>query len=371
MIVNWYVENGYNFLALSDHNILSEGDKWIQLSSAGTTVKEAYQKYLSKFGQDWVESTQDPESGINVRLKPLNEFRSLFESPSQFLLMRGEEITARYVNLPVHLNATNLKTIIAPQTGQSVQEVIQKNVEAVYQQREETGQPILVHINHPNFGWAMTAKDIAKVEKEKFFEVYNGHPAVRNYGDQDHMSTEKMWDYILTYRLTEPGKNIIYGIATDDAHNYHSYQINKSNPGRGWVMVKSIHLTPESVISAMEKGDFYASTGVYIKSIQSNPKSYAITIQPENGITYSTQFIGVAKNDITDIDTFKNSEMKDIINDNTIGKILSVKEGAKVSYQFQGNEIYVRAKIISSKLKENPYAQNDFESAWLQPVVLN
>ena len=351
--------------------MLSEGDKWIQLSSAGTTVKEAYQKYLAKFGQDWVESTQDPESGINVRLKPLNEFRSLFESPSQFLLMRGEEITARYVNLPVHLNATNLKTIIVPQTGQSVQEVIQKNVEAVYQQREETGQPILVHVNHPNFGWAMTAKDIAKVEKEKFFEVYNGHPTVRNYGDQDYMSTEKMWDYILTYRLTEPEKNIIYGIATDDAHNYHSYQINKSNPGRGWVMVKSIHLTPESVISAMEKGDFYASTGVYIKSIQSNPKSYAITIQPENGITYSTQFIGVVKNDISDIDTFKNSEMKDIINDNTIGKILSVKEGAKVSYQFQGNEIYVRAKIISSKLKENPYAKNDFESAWLQPVVLN
>ena len=29
MIVNWYVEHGYNFLALSDHNILSEGNKWI------------------------------------------------------------------------------------------------------------------------------------------------------------------------------------------------------------------------------------------------------------------------------------------------------------------------------------------------------
>ena len=126
MIVSWYDEHGYNFLALSDHNILSEGNKWIMLSSASKTVKEAYQKYLSKFGHPWVESTEDTESGLSVRLKPLDEFRSLFESPSQFLLMQGEEITARYVNLPVHLNATNLKTIILPQTGQSVQEVIRK-----------------------------------------------------------------------------------------------------------------------------------------------------------------------------------------------------------------------------------------------------
>ena len=229
MIVSWYVEHGYNFLALSDHNILSEGNKWIMLSSASKTVKEAYQKYLSKFGHPWVESREDTESGLSVRLKPLDEFRSLFESPSQFLLMQGEEITARYVNLPVHLNATNLKTIIPPQTGQSVQEVIRKNVDAVYQQREETGRPILVHLNHPNFGWAITAKDIAEVEKEKFFEVYNGHPAVRNYGDQDHMSTEKMWDYILTYRLTKPEKSLIYGLATDDAHNYHDYQTSINN----------------------------------------------------------------------------------------------------------------------------------------------
>ena len=63
--------------------------------------------------------------------------------------------------------------------------------------------------------------------------------------------------------------------------------------------------------------------------------------------------------------------MKDIINHQSIGKILSTQSGARVSYQFQGNEIYVRAKVISSKLQENPYSNNDFESAWLQPVDLN
>ena len=57
----------------------------------------------------------------------------------------------------------------------------------------------------------------------KIFEVYNGHPAVRNYGDQDHISTEKMWDQILTHRLINGTDEIIYGIATDDVHNYHQY----------------------------------------------------------------------------------------------------------------------------------------------------
>src|SRR6266702_2471722 len=29
MIVDWYKQHGYHFLALSDHNILAQGDKWI------------------------------------------------------------------------------------------------------------------------------------------------------------------------------------------------------------------------------------------------------------------------------------------------------------------------------------------------------
>ena len=168
MIVSWYTENGYNFLTLSDHNILSVGDKWITIPQGNGIIENAYQKYLAKFGLGWVETEEDIESGPKVRLKPLNEFRSLFESPGKFLLMQGEEITARFVNIPVHLNATNLYNLILPRSGESVGEVIQNNVDAVYQQRQEIGRPILVHVNHPNFGWALTVKDIASVKNENF-----------------------------------------------------------------------------------------------------------------------------------------------------------------------------------------------------------
>ena len=63
--------------------------------------------------------------------------------------------------------------------------------------------------------------------------------------------------------------------------------------------------------------------------------------------------------------------LTNIINHQSIGKILSTQSGTKVNYQFQGNEIYVRAKVISSKMQENQYSNNDFESAWIHQVDLN
>jgi hypothetical protein len=35
----------------------------------------------------------------------------------------------------------------------------------------------------------------------------------------------------------------------------------------------------------------------------------------------------------------------------------------------KGDEIYVRARVTSSKVKENPYREGEFEMAWTQPLV--
>ena len=110
---------------------------------------------------------------------------------------------------------------------------------------------MIPHINHPNFGWALTAEDIMLVKGDKFFEVYNGHPIVNNYGDKNHTGTERMWDIILTKRLAELGQEAIWGTGVDDAHAYHEMTSKKSNAGRGWVMVRSAELTPAAFIAAM------------------------------------------------------------------------------------------------------------------------
>ncbi len=82
MIADWYKRAGYHFLALSDHNILSEGTRWFELkapvSLKGEVVQrgggEVLQKYLRRFGPDWVELRENAgaprgaaEAAVGVR----------------------------------------------------------------------------------------------------------------------------------------------------------------------------------------------------------------------------------------------------------------------------------------------------------------
>ena len=372
MIVDWYKRNGYHFLALSDHNILSEGQKWIDVAKSSGGMA-AFNRYSARFDTDWVERRQQ-DGKLWARLKPLNEFRALFEEPSRFLLIQGEEITDRFNSLPVHLNATNLIIYIPPQSGSSVLDTMQNNVNAVLKQQEETGQPMIVHVNHPNYGWAITAEEMAALKGERFFEVYNGHPYVRNYGNAKRASAERMWDIILTRRLAEMGGEIMYGIAVDDAHNYHEQAADKSNAGRGWVMVRSKYLTPESLIAAIEAGDFYASTGVSLNAIDYDGEKIRIDIQAKPGVTYTTQFIGTRRGydrDSEPVIVMVKEQPVSVTRrySDDVGLVLAQINGVAPSYTLKGDEIYVRAKIISSKKKENPYAKGEVEVAWTQPVV--
>ncbi len=52
-----------------------------------------------------------------------------------------------------------------------------------------------------------------------------------------------------------------------------------------------------------------------------------------------------------------------------IGAVLAEVKGNEAVYKLKGDEIYVRAKVVSSRLKENPYAEGDFETAWVQPLM--
>ena len=237
MIADWYRSNDYNFLGISDHNILAEGQRWIHVEkNAGSRV--AFEKYLKRFSDDWVEFKVENEVP-QVRLKTFAEYQAKMNVPGEFLMIQSEEITDRFQGLPIHLNATNLKKHIAPRGGTSPAAVLQNNVNAVLEQRKETGQPMFPHINHPNFGWALKPTDMIDLKGERFFEVYNGHPSVRNQGDKDHLSTSQMWDIINAYRTGVYKLPLLFGLATDDSHNYHQLAIGKSNTGRGWVMVKA------------------------------------------------------------------------------------------------------------------------------------
>jgi hypothetical protein len=52
-----------------------------------------------------------------------------------------------------------------------------------------------------------------------------------------------------------------------------------------------------------------------------------------------------------------------------VGMLLSEVAGTNASYTLRGDEIYVRAKIVSSRLKGSPSVAGEYESAWTQPLV--
>lgn len=354
VITAWYKQHGYNFLAISDHNVLQEGPKWVTVDSSDY---DHYMRYVRLFGDRWVEvepladSLSDGDAELwRVRLKTMTEYRSLFEEPGKFLLIKSEEISDRFENKPIHVNATNVQKLISPQRGTSVVEVLQHNVDAILDQAAATNKPILPHINHPNFGFAIMAEELAEVHGDNFFEVYNGHPLVHNSGDSAHLSTDAMWDYLLTQRLVENGA-LFYGLAVDDAHHYSKFDVVRANPGRGWVMVHATGLTPAGIISALESGDFYASSGVVLDSIWHTSQKYGLAIQPRPGVQYTTQFI---------VTLADHPEQRGIVR--------ATSSGLAVEYAIQGDELYVRAKVVSSRLKENPGTPGELEQAWVQPV---
>ena len=370
MIAAWYKAQGYHFLAISDHNLMQLGQQWLT-TKTNHGGGEVLAKYVARFGPDRVEQRISKGTNHQVRLRPLPEYRVWLEEPGRFLMIPSEEITDRHLTAPIHLNVTNIKEPLKPAGGTNVVDVIQRNVDAVAAQRERTRQPMFLHVNHPNFGWGITAEELMQVQGERFFEVYNGHPSVNNEGDLLHAGTERMWDIILTWRIAMLNLPPMLGIAVDDSHHYHQTGLKFSNSGRGWVMVRAGNLTAESLIPAMEAGDFYGSSGVVLKDVRRDGARLVIEIDAEPGVSYRTEFIGTKKNFDRANQPIKAKSGTPLRVTHTysddVGKVFGAIDGPVATYEFAGDELYVRAKVTSSKPKPNPYRKGETGAAWVQP----
>ena len=350
MVLGWYKDNGYHFVAISDHNILSEGPKWVHPDqSVGGEPRERLDRYVERFGDDWVDI--ETSSGQRaVRLKTFDEYRKLFDEAGAFLTIQAQEITDAFGDAALHINATNTLEYIQPRGGMGVVEVLMRNIDAVYEQRRRTGQPMFAHLNHPNFRWSISLDEFVAVENETFFEVYNGHPGVNNDGGAEAPSMDVFWDHALTSRLRNDGR-VLWGLAVDDAHHYGERSVARINPGRGWVMVRAEELTAASLIEALEAGEFYSTSGVALTAVERNERELRVRIDAREDVAYTTEFIGARR-------------------DGPAGEVLAIETGRDVRYSVQGDELYVRARITSSKEKVNGYRAGELERAWTQPLIV-
>jgi hypothetical protein len=258
-----------------------------------------------------------------------------------------------------------------------VRETIANNLEAVQQSARQTGREVLVHVNHPNYKWGVTAEDLAGVVSERFFEVWNGVEIDNDPGDALHPSTDEIWDIANTLRLAGLGAPPLFAVATDDSHDHHGTK-SRAMPGRAWVMVRARHLTPESIIREMQAGNFYASTGVALDDISFDVATgkLSLCIQPQGDETFVTRFVGTRKGvnlqgkprldkDGRVVETTLDYRSP---NGPPIGEVFSEVKGANPSYPLRGDELYVRAIVTSSAAPQVPSAEIPFKKAWTQPV---
>src|SRR5690606_5112715 len=147
-----------------------------------------------------------------------------------------------------------------------------------------------------------------------------------------------------------------------------------ASPGRGWIMVRARHLTPASIIDAIESGDFYASSGVTLRDVRFDAESGAleVEVEPDEGASYTIEFVGTRK----DVEPTPEPVLGDDGEPlgvtgrypDGVGRVLSSAEGTSARYELTGDELYVRAVVTSSLPPENPSFEGQRRQAWTQPV---
>lgn len=344
-----FKEGGYHFIAFTEHDRFQEGTPPPLEGRVG-------------------ESGRDEGAGFPCRvgLKSLSLYRDSVEERGKFLILNGEEVTVHCGGRRHWINIINASRPIGPiNSGGSSAEAIRSLV----REAERLGHPCLVSFNHPNFAWNATAEDLAEAETLRFFEIHTALNTTNCYGDERRAGAERIWDIALALRLVKTGGHRLLGIATDDSHRYGSAD---AGPCRAWVMVKAPELTPEALIRSMKNGDFYASTGVTLANLETNPCGISMTIEQAAGVSYTTRFIGTRRGidmkcaPVVDENGLPLDTTKEYTKE--VGAVLGEVHGPEATYEFAGDEAYVRAVVTSDCPHPYPTVPGDVLKAWTQPV---
>lgn len=215
-VIAWYRRHGYQFLALTDHDLRSEPAHYASL--------------------------QD----------------------ESFRLLPGEEITMTGAGRQVHVNALCTQRTIGGGAFASVADAL------VWAMSEIDGQAGVAIINHPNFDRALVAEDLGAARGAPLLEIESGHPYVYSHGINDRPSHEALWDEALGHGVG------LMGVAVDDTHHLALSGDPPAYPGVGWVEVFAEQNDAETICGALRRGMLYASTGAELARIRVTAGSYGV-----------------------------------------------------------------------------------------------
>lgn len=155
----------------------------------------------------------------------------------------------------------------------------------------------MLDYNYPkDYDIELINRTIEKAHEEGFFVSYN-HPVWSTQSYEDYINLKGLWGvechntgcFRSGYPDTpQPLDDLlrtgaqVYPLATDDAHNLNSCF-------GGWLMVKAEKLEYATVIDALERGDFYASTGPEIKELSIENGILHVECSPAVSVFVSTE----------------------------------------------------------------------------------
>lgn len=215
-VIEWYRAHGYAFLAITDHNRLTEAARYPSLQDAS------------------------------------------------FRLINGEEVSMYSGGRQVHVNALCAKATIGGGTFASSADAL---AWATTRVAAEGGVAI---VNHPNFDRAVQPTDVLAAGAASGIEIVSGHPHVHSFGGDDRLSNEALWDFALT-----AGARVM-GVGVDDLHQLRIDADPAANAGRAWVQVFGHRNEPQALCEALRQGRFYSSNGASIRRIAVTETTYSV-----------------------------------------------------------------------------------------------
>ena len=288
--LRWFAGHGFDFVVLTDHNfvtVMPGGDAGQLLAIPGVELT-----------QNLDDCVPPPEPGMQCLL----HINALFVEPRR----AGR----------VAFAATDERSRLG---------LYERALAAT---RELGG---VAQLNHPNFHYAADAATIVALGRGglALVEVANEAIDSNNAGDAGHPSTEALWDAALGQGAR------VWAVATDDSHHYDDAAAVTARGetayvgDRGFVMVRAAR-TPAAIRAAIERGDFYASSGVILESLTASAGTLALRTVG----AHEVRFIGGG------------------------GRELARSRGAAASYTLRPGDVYVRAVIEAG----------DGRKAWTQPL---
>ena len=215
--VAWYRDNGYDFVALTDH-------------------------FVHRYGHT------------------ITDTRSL--RTASFTTLIGAETHAprTQVGNLWHLVAVGLPLDFdPPQPGETASQLAAR----------EAASGAFVIVAHPAY-YGLTVADIETVGAAHALEIYNGASALAfEMGDSSHILDV----------LISRGRRID-ACATDDAHFGHPEFPDYPDHGLGWVQVRAEENDPEALVEALRAGHFYASEGPELLDVSIDGDEVIVSSSP-------------------------------------------------------------------------------------------